>query len=146
MDFTKKRTGKGSRMNNSDSKPNAWFVGNPYALLIDGVVTEVVFMHEKSKEEIAEELARHEYDEVVICEDYGHFLGVGFVRYNDVITPPKEFESWVYNDYYNAFFAPVNPPNDGNQYAWNEDLKMWEQVPEDYYDSFRHVGFGHQED
>jgi hypothetical protein len=103
------------------------FLGNPHALILDGVVTEVVYMHQYTQEEIEKELANHKYDEVAKWDDYQMELYVGYLKYGDKVAPPKPFPSWVLNDL-NLWEAPtpccpeVLP---GVVWAWEEETLSW---------------------
>lgn len=99
------------------------FVANPHALLVDGVVTEVVFMQDYNDEKIAEVLADKTYDEVIRWEDYGHQLYVGYRRYGEYIMPdkPDNTTTWVVNPEFHDWDRPVPHPQDGYSYFWNEE-------------------------
>jgi hypothetical protein len=155
------------------------FVANPHALLIDGVVTEVVYMQDYDSEQIKEALSKKVYDEVINCSEYGKELFVGNFRIGDYIvgprpnpnwefnhklgdwepskehqdllqeglnngfdevtvnrlknigevtlTPSKErpFKSWKFNKDLNVWEPPVNHPNDGLPYMWDENNLSW---------------------
>lgn len=116
----------------------AIFVANPHALLVDGVVTEVVYMQNYSDEEITQVLTNHTFDEVVRCEDYGHHLVVGDTRddvFLEFIGPKKPFPSWVPNNRINNWKAPVDlPPNNGKILEWDELSLSWkatQDLPEE---------------
>jgi hypothetical protein len=56
------------------------------------------------------------------------YAGIGSI-YNeqlDVFLYPKPFDSWVLN-YNLEWVAPIEYPNDGKYYIWNENLKSWEE-------------------
>lgn len=56
-----------------------------------------------------------------------NFAGVGYFydKQNDAFIAPKPFESWVLNSQY-IWNPPIEYPNDGKKYMWNEDKKNWE--------------------
>lgn len=56
-----------------------------------------------------------------------NFAGVGFTydEVRDAFIPPKIFQSWVLNEDSCLWFAPVDYPDDGNVYRWNEDTLSW---------------------
>lgn len=117
------------------------FVANPHALLVDNVVTEVVYMQNYSQEEIEQVLTNYTFDEVIRCEDYGHYLVVGDIRdtvFPEFIGPPKPFPSWVPNPRINNWKAPVDlPPNNGKILEWNEETLSWiatQDLPEEMLD------------
>jgi hypothetical protein len=55
----------------------------------------------------------------------GRYAGIGFF-YNaseDIFVEPQPFPSWIRTG---AFWvAPIEKPNDGNFYFWDEDTNMW---------------------
>ena len=58
-----------------------------------------------------------------------NYAGIGF-SYNeelDAFIPPKplEYESWILNEEKCIWEPPVEKPDDGNQYYWNEELLEW---------------------
>ena len=63
-----------------------------------------------------------------------NFAGIGF-SYNteiDAFIPPKplEYESWVLNEEKCIWEPPVERPDDGNLYYWNEELLEWALLDE----------------
>ena len=56
-----------------------------------------------------------------------NFAGVGYV-YNeelDAFIPPKPFDSWILNESKYDWDPPVEYPDDGKPYSWNEELQVW---------------------
>jgi len=58
-----------------------------------------------------------------------NFAGVGFT-YNvekDAFIPPKplQYESWILNEEKCIWEAPIEMPNDGQPYYWDEELLEW---------------------
>ena len=58
-----------------------------------------------------------------------NFAGVGFT-YNvekDAFIPPKplQYESWVLSEEKCIWEAPIEMPNDGKPYYWDEELLEW---------------------
>lgn len=57
-----------------------------------------------------------------------NYAGVGFT-YDvelDAFIPPKIFDSWVLDETTGLWKAPIEYPQDGNEYLWNEDNQQWE--------------------
>lgn len=56
-----------------------------------------------------------------------NFAGAGFTYDSDrdAFIPPKTFDSWVLNEETCRWQAPVEMPDDGNQYYWNEETLSW---------------------
>ena len=57
----------------------------------------------------------------------GNYAGVGYSydESNDVFIPPKPFDSWVLNETTWTWEAPINMPNNGNIYYWDENSQSW---------------------
>jgi len=63
-----------------------------------------------------------------------NYAGIGFF-YNaeiDAFIPPKplEYESWILNEEKYIWEPPVERPDDGNLYYWNEELLEWALLDE----------------
>ena len=63
-----------------------------------------------------------------------NYAGIGF-SYNaeiDAFIPPKplEYESWVLSEEKCIWEPPVERPDDGNLYYWNEELLEWALLDE----------------
>jgi len=54
-------------------------------------------------------------------------LGYSYNSSIDAFVPPKPFDSWVLDTEIAEYVAPVDRPNDGNQYTWNEETTSWDQ-------------------
>jgi hypothetical protein len=59
-----------------------------------------------------------------------NYAGVGYTydHSRDAFIPPKPFDSWVLNETSCLWEAPVEYPNDGQQYKWNEETTNWDLV------------------
>lgn len=60
----------------------------------------------------------------------GNFAGIGYT-YNEIYNifiPPKPYPSWVLNLEKASWDPPINKPNDGKCYIWNEEIINWEEV------------------
>jgi hypothetical protein len=53
-------------------------------------------------------------------------LGYTYDKDRDAFIPPKPYDSWVLNEDKCVWEAPVNQPDDGNIYDWNESKLIWE--------------------
>jgi hypothetical protein len=110
---------------------NKLFPWDPYAFLVDGVVTEVVSMQHKTEEEIEEEISNHPHDEVVVLNDLGKDVYIGYIKYEGKYVPPKPFNSWVLNEF--EFWAPPIPYPDvvpGKYWKWDDENVAWELCDE----------------
>jgi hypothetical protein len=56
-----------------------------------------------------------------------NFAGIGFTydQVRDAFIPPKMFPSWILDEDSCLWNAPVDYPDDGNKYRWNEDTQSW---------------------
>ena len=62
-----------------------------------------------------------------------NYAGIGYTydAERDAFIPPSPFQSWKLNETTCLWESPVEYPNDGNLYTWNEDSLSWElQQPE----------------
>jgi hypothetical protein len=59
-----------------------------------------------------------------------NYAGIGYTydEVSDAFIPPKPFESWILDQETCQWNAPVNYPNDGKIYEWNEDEISWDEV------------------
>lgn len=61
------------------------------------------------------------------------YAGVGYT-YNkelDAFLTPRPFLSWLLNEEKYAWEPPVDMPEDGNRYVWNEVIMEWQQPEEE---------------
>jgi hypothetical protein len=59
----------------------------------------------------------------------GNYAGVGYTydTENDVFYPPQPYPSWTLSADW-LWEAPVEYPDDGNFYNWNEETTSWDLV------------------
>lgn len=59
-----------------------------------------------------------------------NYAGIGFTydQNRDAFIPPKNFNSWVLNEETCIWQAPIDKPNDGKTYQWNEETISWVEV------------------
>ena len=62
-----------------------------------------------------------------------NYAGIGYTydHSRDAFIPPKPFNSWTLNETSCLWEAPVEYPDDGQTYTWNEDTTSWDLVTED---------------
>ena len=60
----------------------------------------------------------------------GNYAGIGYSYdlENDVFIPPKPYDSWTLNETTWLWEPPVEFPNDGTRYVWNENITSWESL------------------
>ena len=58
-----------------------------------------------------------------------NYAGIGFSydAYRDAFIPPQPFSSWVIDESTCLWKAPVDYPDDGNGYTWNEKDQEWNE-------------------
>ena len=61
-----------------------------------------------------------------------NYAGIGFTydegRDAFIPTKPFNFNSWILNEDTCKWEAPSPRPNDGKEYAWNEENLSWEEI------------------
>ena len=59
-----------------------------------------------------------------------NFAGVGYSydQTRDAFVAPKPYASWILNEDTCRWEAPVAMPEDDNMYTWNETIKNWELI------------------
>ena len=101
---------------------------NPYALLINSEIVEVVYMHDKDDLAIEEELKSHTYDEIVVCSEYGRTLYVGQKRYGDKIVFPQPDPDYVLCGR-NELWYPLDPSEprflEDEEFYWIPETSSW---------------------
>jgi len=64
--------------------------------------------------------------------DRKHYAGIGF-RYDDELDafiPPKPYSSWFLNETTCNWQSPIDYPEDGKSYMWDEELQNWSVLEE----------------
>jgi hypothetical protein len=58
-----------------------------------------------------------------------HYAGIGFKfdEDKDIFIIPQPYPSWTLDNNGN-WNAPIEKPNDGNKYKWNEEILNWELI------------------
>jgi hypothetical protein len=56
-----------------------------------------------------------------------NFAGIGYTydSERDAFIPPKPYSAWVLDEDRCIWIAPIEKPQDGNLYKWDEDLDNW---------------------
>lgn len=109
-----------------------------FARVQDGIVTEVIVIEQDMIDTglwgPPEEWIQTSYNTQAGVHSQGRFplrknyAGIGFT-YNkdlDAFIPPKIFDSWVLDETTGFWKAPIECPEDGNKYLWNEEEQQWE--------------------
>ena len=61
-----------------------------------------------------------------------NYAGIGY-KYDaelDAFIPPQPYASWLLDETTCQWKAPVDMPNDGNRYVWNEETLTWDAINE----------------
>lgn len=109
-----------------------------FARVQDGIVTEVIVIEQEmidtglwgpSKEWIQTSYnthaGTHAYGGTPLRKNYA---GIGYI-YNselDAFIPPKLFDSWILDEDTGQWKAPIEYPQGGDRYLWNEENLRWE--------------------
>lgn len=103
-----------------------------YAKVENGIVTKVI-------------VAEAEFFDIYVDDTPGkwiqtykdrsqrkNYAGIGYTydETRDAFIPPKPFPSWTLNETTCLWDAPIEYPDDGNQYQWNEETTSWDQITE----------------
>ena len=58
-----------------------------------------------------------------------NFAGINYTydQSRDAFIPPKPFPTWNLNEETCLWEAPIEYPDDGNSYSWNDEKKIWEE-------------------
>lgn len=61
-----------------------------------------------------------------------NYAGIGYTydKDKDAFIPPQPYPSWTLNETTCLWECPVEKPNDGQEYIWNEDTTNWTLVSE----------------
>ena len=59
-----------------------------------------------------------------------NYAGIGYIydEDRDAFIPQQPFDSWTLNEDTCRYDPPVEYPDDGKYYEWNEDTTSWDEV------------------
>jgi hypothetical protein len=63
-----------------------------------------------------------------IKKDYPVLIGETYWNGTKFINDHPQYKSWIWNDIDYTWSSPVDYPNDGNVYSWNENNLNWEII------------------
>ena len=120
-----------------------------YAILnIDNIVTEVIvgksendtntnweLYYQNIKNQICKRTSYNTHGGVHLNSGTPYrknYAGIGYTYdyVRDAFIPPKPYDSWILNEDSCLWEAPVECPNDGEQYTWNEEEQTWDLITE----------------
>lgn len=55
-------------------------------------------------------------------------IGYTYDSTRDAFIPPQPYDSWTLNETSCLWEPPTAYPDDGDQYAWNEETQTWDSV------------------
>ncbi len=60
----------------------------------------------------------------------GNYAGIGYTydSQKDAFYAPKPYQSWILNESTFLWEAPVQMPDDGKPYRWDEQTKNWQEA------------------
>ena len=111
-----------------------------YAKVTDGIVTKVIVAEaeffDTFVDDSAGEWIQTSYNTIGGEHKLGgtplrkNFAGIGFTYdyEKDAFIPPQPFMSWTLNEDTCLWEAPVDYPDDGKEYIWNESITNWTEV------------------
>jgi hypothetical protein len=109
-----------------------------FARVQDGIVTEVIVIEQDMIDTglwgLPEEWVRTSYNTHAGVHKKGgtplrkNYAGVGYTYDEalDAFIPPKPFDSWMLDETTCHWKAPIEYPQDGNVYIWNEQDQQWD--------------------
>ena len=65
--------------------------------------------------------------EIALRKNYA-VIGMIYDGDRDAFYFPQPYASWILNEDSCLWEAPTPIPDDGNEYAWNEDNQSWDEV------------------
>ena len=70
-----------------------------------------------------------------------NYAGIGFTydSSRDAFIPPKPYPSWSLNEQTCIWDAPLPHPNDGKDYAWDEQDQQWVAIIADGQTPVEHI-------
>lgn len=115
-----------------------------FAKIENGIVTNVIVVNNETLENLEfpesepvgqEFIASLGFDGIWKQTSYNgnfraNYAGIGhsYDEINDVFIAPKPYESWILNEETYQWDPPLEYPNDGGNYMWNESGLKWEVV------------------
>ena len=107
-----------------------------YAKVEDGVVTNVIVAEQNFIDTQAGTWVQTSYNTHGGVHTLGgtplrkNYAGTGYVYDSemDAFYAPQPYPSWLLNSDTCKWAAPVDHPNDGKLYSWNEVTTSWDEV------------------
>ena len=60
-----------------------------------------------------------------------NFAGIGMIydQVRDAFYEQQPYKSWILNEDTCTWISPVECPDDGKDYEWNEETESWDEIP-----------------
>ena len=111
-----------------------------FAKIVNGIVTEVIVAEQDFIDSLPESSSwvQTSYNTYGGVHALGgtplrkNYAGIGFT-YNhlrDAFIPPKPYASWKLNETTCLWDPPIEQPNDGKRYVWDEITTSWIEMTE----------------
>jgi hypothetical protein len=101
-----------------------------WAKVNQGIVQKVIVAEESFFDTFVDDSAGQWLETEMDGSIRKNYAGIGFSydAVRDAFIPPKQYESWTLNETTCLWEAPVEMPDDGNMYEWNETTTTWDEV------------------
>jgi|SRR6056300_741605 hypothetical protein len=101
-----------------------------WAKVVDGLVVKVIVANDDFFETFIDDSAGTWIETKMDGSIRKNYAGIGFSydQGRDAFIPPQPYPSWTLNETTCRWEAPVECPNDGNMYEWNEITQAWDEV------------------
>ena len=101
-----------------------------WAKVNQGIVQKVIVAEESFFDTFVDDSAGQWLETKIDGSIRKNYAGIGFSydAIRDAFIPPKQYESWTLNETTCLWEAPVEMPDDGNMYEWNETTTTWDLV------------------
>jgi predicted small secreted protein len=90
-----------------------------YAVHNNSVITNIIVAE---NEQIARDISGEEVFEVV------EFAGINWINVDGTWIAPSPYPSWILDEETKQWVAPIDYPNDGKGYQWDEPTINWKEV------------------
>ena len=99
-----------------------------WAKVNQGIVQKVIVAEESFFDTFVDDSAGQWLETKMDGSIKKNYAGLGFTydATRDAFIPPKQYESWTLNETTCLWEAPVEMPDDGNMYEWNETTTAWD--------------------
>ena len=101
-----------------------------YALLNEeNIVVNCILLNDHDEELIDNILSETKLFSAISCSEFG-IAYVGGDFYNGKFYPVKPYPSWIRDEEFKIWKAPIAYPEGGSTYSWDEDQLQWVEASE----------------